>query len=243
MLDTIKLAEAPPREDFWTRPEVDRLVGELPEWDRAQTMAGYFMGWRLDEILSRKITDLVERDGRAYLYLDRDHSKNGEERFWPMWLYPEYQAILERQVEYVRELSKKLGRIVEWLFPNPQTGDRLQGYYEAFRSAVERAGLEVDPRTGQPWVHSVTGEKVERLFHGFRRTASKNLRHDFGMPEEERMKLIGHKTPAMARRYEGVADASVIAGVAERALDRQGLKEPRPSNVVEFVLHSSNGAK
>jgi len=245
VLDTLKLAEAPPREDFWTRPEVDRLVAELPDWDRAQTMAGYFTGWRLDEILSRKLSDLVVRDGRRYLYLDRDHSKNGEERWWPLALYPEFEAILDRQVEYVRELGKNMGqgRIIEWLFPNPRTGERLHTYYEAFRAAVERAGLETDPRTGKPWVHSVTGEEVARLFHGFRRTAHRNLRDDFGMPEDERMKLIGHKTPAMARRYEGAVEASVIGGIAERALERQASKGPAASNVVEFVLHSSNGAK
>jgi integrase len=244
VLDTIKLGEAPPREDFWTRPEVDRLVAELPEWDRAQTMCGYFTGWRLDEILSRKVSDLKVRDGQVFLFLDADHSKNGEERWWPMALYPEFQQILERQVAYVRELGKSMDRVIEWLFPNPRTGERLHSYYEAFRGAVERAGLTVDPRTGERWVHSKTGEDVARLFHGFRRTAHRNLRDDFGMPEDERMKLIGHKTAAMARRYEGTADASVIGGIAERALERQSHSRPQSaSNVVAFVQHSSNGAK
>src|SRR5262249_23258506 len=154
------------REDFWTRPEVERLVAELPEWDRAQTWAGYFTGWRLEEILSRKLTDLKVREGRRYLYLD--DSKNGEGRWWPLALYPEVESYLDRQVEYVRQVLRECGRVIELLFPNPRTGKRLHSYYEAFRGAVERAGLEIDPRTGERWVHSKTGDEVARLFHGFR---------------------------------------------------------------------------
>lgn len=60
---------------------------------------------------------------------------------------------------------------------------------KAWRSGCERAGL----RAGR----NVEGGKV---FHDFRRTAARNLRRA-GVSEEVAMKITGHKTSSMFRRY------------------------------------------
>jgi len=74
---------------------------------------------------------------------------------------------------------------------------------KAWRAALKAAGL---PR--------------ERLFHDLRRSTARNLRRA-GASETEAMKVTGHKTPSMFRRYSIVTDdeaASALLRVDEAVL-------------------------
>jgi integrase len=74
----------------------------------------------------------------------------------------------------------------------------IRDYRGAWQGACRRAGL--------------TG----RIPHDFRRTAVRNLERS-GVPRSVAMKLTGHKTESVYRRYAIVAQADLVEGVKKLA--------------------------
>jgi len=249
------------RELFFERPDQDRLLPELEEWHREACEVAYYTGWRKDAVLSRTKDDIQEINGEEFLYLDRQHSKNGKDVWFPLNAYPELRAALERQLAYVRrleiELTKERGRLVSipWLFPSGDPHERLRGkrmndFEKAFDSAAERAGLNIDPKTGAPWKHSKTGELMKRLFHDYRRTATRNLRR-LGVADTDIMAIVGFKTLSIMLRYAGMEDTNLVSAIgnrvaaasaaaaAARAAKVVSLKNGRPLVAPDGELHKA----
>jgi integrase len=110
----------------------------------------------------------------------------------------EVQALLQGQLELVDALQRKLGRIVPYLFPylsgKRRAGQRRRDFRKAWTAACSAAGL------------------AGRLRHDFRRTAVRNLERA-GVPRSQAMKITGHRTEAVYRRYAIVSEADLREAV------------------------------
>lgn len=153
-------------------------------------------GWRLNELLSCKKSDV--RFEKGVLYLDALHSKNGDERYFQ--LIKELREALEEQLEFVRKLKLEHQMVISWLFPNADPrhpiGERMYRFDTAPETACEAAGLNIDPDTGERCVHPATDEPLKRGFHDFRRTAQDFL-EELGLSDSDIMMLVGHTTLLM----------------------------------------------
>ncbi len=73
------------------------------------------------------------------------------------------------------------------------------------------------------WRNALVAAKLpkDRLFHDLRRSAARNLRR-LGVSETEALRVTGHKTPSMFRRYSIVSDEETAAALL--AVDRAKAK-------------------
>jgi integrase len=134
----------------------------------------------------------VKCDGCGKIVAHPGETKNDEGRMFP--LTPELRAVLDRQLARTREVERATGQIIPWVFH--RDGASIVDYRRAWRSAVKRAGLP------------------HRIPHDFRRTAVRNLERA-GVPRSTAMKMVGHRTEAIYRRY-AIADESMLREGAEK---------------------------
>ena len=109
---------------------------------------------------------------------------------------PPLRDVLLRQQVVTDDLERSQARVAPWVFNNG--GEPIRDFKTAWRSARKAAGLP------------------DRLFHDFRRTAVRNLERA-GVSRSVAMKLTGHKTEAVYRRYAIVSDADLREGVEKLA--------------------------
>ncbi len=104
-----------------------------------------------------------------------------------------FSGVVVSQVERVKALEKKLGRIVPWLFPHLEgtlAGRRIMEPRKAWKRACRAAGY--------PGL----------LIHDLRRSAVRNMKQA-GVPRSVAMKITDHKTESVYRRYAIVSDADL----------------------------------
>jgi hypothetical protein len=143
----------------------------------------YLTGWRLrSEVLTLQWKQVDFEAGEVRL--EPGTTKNDEGRTFPFAVLPELEAMLRRQRERTDALQKETGRIIPWVFHH--NGKRIVEYRKSWQTATEKVGL------------------VGRIPHDFRRTAVRNLERA-GVPRSVAMKLVGHKTESIYRRYAIVA--------------------------------------
>ena len=179
------LAEATPRQGFVEQADFSRLLSHLSADLRAPLEAAYITGWRLaSEIFTRRWKHVDFKAG--WLRLEPGETKNGDGRMFP--LTPELRAVLERQRDLTEALQRKQGRIIPWIFH--RCGEPIRQIQKNWDQATLAAGLK------------------GLIPHDLRRTAVRNLERA-GVPRSAAMKLVGHKTESVYRRY-AITDEAML---------------------------------
>ena len=201
------LRENNTRKGFFEPEQFQAVLKHLPEYLKPVFQVAYITGWRVpSEVLTRKWqhVDLVAN----WLRLDPGESKNSEGRMFP--LTPELSEILSRLLEQTRQLEKASERVIPWVFH--RKGKPIRDYYGAWDEACRLARLP------------------DRIAHDLRRTAVRNLERA-GVPRSASMKMTGHKTESVYRRYAIVDETMLREGAAKLAAFHLSEKHA-PKNVV-----------
>ncbi len=163
------------------------MLEHLPEYLKPPMIFAYLTGWRSSEVLSLTWRNI---DFPAQeIRLEPGTTKNDEGRTFPFSVLPPLADLIYTQ-------RQRTPKDITWVFNN--NGKPIKDYYDAWRKACKAAKLP------------------GKLVHDFRRTAVRNLERA-GVPRSVAMKLTGHKTEAVYRRYAIVSPADLNAGVAKLA--------------------------
>ncbi len=166
------------RSGFFEDSELRALLPELPEYLRPFVEFAYLTGWRANE--ARTLTWRQVDFATGIVRLEPGTTKNDEGREFPFGLIPELAALLEDQQARTSAFERESGAMVPWVFH--LDGRPVGDYRDSWRSACKRAGCP------------------GRLLHDLRRTAVRRMERA-GVPRSVAMKLSGHKTESVYRRY------------------------------------------
>lgn len=198
------------RKGFFEADQSRAVVEHLPDYLKPVATAAYITGWRTkSELLTRQWRH-VDLDA-GWLRLDPGEGKTAEPRMFP--LTPELRGLLEGQREVVSGLERANGQIIPWVFVHPD-GSPIKNFRYAWEKACRLAGTP------------------GRLVHDFRRTAVRNLERA-GVPRSSAMKITGHKTETVYRRY-AIVDEGMMREAAEKlaALHLTDSEKKSTQNVV-----------
>jgi len=146
---------------------------------KALAASSFYTGVRKGELTKVNWDQVDFKVGVIALY----ETKNHESRAVPI-----VPGLMEDSLRAAREERDQFYPECEAVFA--YEGHRLMNLKRAWKSACKKAN-----------VHGL-------LFHDMRRSANRNMR-DAGLPQPMRMKIMGHKTPSMDRRY-GIVDLTDI---------------------------------
>jgi integrase len=169
-----------------------RLQADLA--DAVQFM--FITGWRSRSEVLPLTWAQVDFEG-GFVRLEPGTTKNNEGRAFP--LIPELRALLERRLAITRRCERAQGRIIANVFH--RYGKPIKSLRRAWKTACKEAG-----RPGL-------------LLHDLRRSAVRNLERA-GISRSVAMKLTGHKTEAVYRRYAIVAESDLREAGAKLAATR-----------------------
>lgn len=189
------------RTGFFETADFEAVVSHLPEYLRDFCRFGFVTGWRKGSIDSLRWSDV----GEDVIFLRAQNSKTRKPETIPT--EGDLQGIIERR-RAAAILKGKDGntRFAEYVFHSD--GEPVGDFRKAWASACVAAGLGkmVCPKCGSEGVEKLcTSCEVEtrysgKIFHDFRRTASRNM-IAAGVPQAVAMKITGHRTDSMFRRY------------------------------------------
>jgi integrase len=193
-----KLQEHNTRRGFFEVPQFEALLKALPADIRPLMTAAYITGWRTaSELLTREWRHVDFR--RNVLRLDPGETKERDGREFPLVLG--LRELLETQLERKKLLEKEHNIVIPWVFFRygpKQVGARIKNYRKCWQKAVEETG-------------------IDRIVHDLRRTAVRRL-EQAGIPRTAAMKMVGHKTESIYRRY-AIVDEKMIQAAGQQLDD------------------------
>jgi integrase len=214
MLPRIPLVDLPrvdnARQGFFEEIDVQAILPHLPHHAQNLVEFLYLTGWRSSEALRLVWTD-VNWD-RQFVWL-RD-SKNREPRIFPFKYHARLELVLRRQRDWVSAWERESGCLCPAVFH--WKGRPIRKLRRSWTTACRKAG------------------RAGRLLHDFRRTAVRDLIRA-GVQQAIAMKITGHKTDSIFRRYLIVDEellAQAVGAVAHHLEEVQAdLGRPKPTVV------------
>ncbi|HEY2956201.1 MAG TPA: site-specific integrase [Candidatus Eisenbacteria bacterium] len=173
------------RQGFFEEEDLQAVLPHLPEHARNLVEFLYLTGWRSGEAFRLTWADV---DGKRQSLFLRD-SKNREPRIFPFKYHARLEEVLRRQREQVSRWELENGCLCTSVFH--WRGQPIRKLRRSWTTACRRAGLH------------------GRLLHDFRRTAVRNLIRA-GVQQAIAMKITGHKTDSIFRRYL-IVDEELLA--------------------------------
>ncbi len=183
--DIKRLTEPPGRLVYLKPEELERLIAELPEYQRPIVIMAAHTGMRRGEIFSLT----WEQVNLAQRVATLPRTKNQEVRGVPLNL-----TVVELLRDLMRERARR-GYTSPFVFVNPLTADRWRDLGRAFRQAVKRANLE------------------GMRFHDLRHTAASWMVMS-GVDLLTVADILGHKDTRMTERYSHLSPAHRLNAVA-----------------------------
>lgn len=180
------------RKGFLEAGDVESICDHPPRHAATVVRFLYLTGWRKSEAFSLQWSQ-VDFDA-SEIRLEPGTTKNEEDRTFPFRGLPPLQTLLREQRERVRALERKREKIIPWVFH--YKGERLRSIRTAWVNARKKAGLP------DAWIHDL------------RRSAVRNMERA-GVSRSVAMKLSGHKTESVYRRY-AIADKSALEEGVEK---------------------------
>ena len=163
------------RQGFFETADFEAVVPHLPEYLRDFCRFGFVTGWRKGSIESLRWSDV----GEDVIYLRAENSKTRKAETIPV--EGELATIIERRrAAAILKGDGSEPRFAEYVFH--RDGLPIGDFRKAWATACKDANVP------------------HRLFHDLRRTASRNM-ISAGVPQAVAMKITGHRTDSMFRRY------------------------------------------
>ena len=196
------------RTGFFERADFEAVRSHLPEDFQGPITFACLTGWRVpSEILTLRWSQVDFSAGMVRL--EPGTTKNDEGRVFPFGVLPELAHLLRTQWERALSLELTTGQTVQTVFHWNDRGTlkpiHPKALYHRWKVACRLAGVPT------------------RIPHDFRRTAVRNLERA-GVPRSVAMKLTGHKTEAVYRRYAIVCEADLSEGLRKLAVLEQSLR-------------------
>jgi len=189
-LPTLKLDNV--RKGFFTEDEVRAVIAKLPDWYAPAIEFAWRTGWRIGEVKSLTWQQIDWKAGTVRLEVGT--TKNREGRVFPFAASPSLVGLLKAQRERTDDHQREHDRIVPWVFW--RDGIKLADHRDTWNTACKKAGLP------------------GKLVHDLRRSAVRNLERA-GVSRSVAMKLTGHKTEAVYRRYAIVSEPDLFEAVRQ----------------------------
>jgi len=207
------VAETNIRKGFLSDEQYDRLRDELPAELKALFVTGYITGLRRGEITAIQWPQVDFEAG--LITLEKFETKTGDPRTVPILDGDMRDLLTEAKTERDENWPDS-----PWVF-NRQ-GERIIDFRWSWDEACERAGVP------------------DLNFHDLRRTAVRNMRRA-GIPQVIRMKISGHKTDSMERRYN-IVDAEDLLMAKELLQNRRKGPETETVTVTKNVTTAGKSA-
>jgi integrase len=193
------------REGFLTSADVEAVCREIGADLAPVVRFAALTGWRKREVFSLRWAQVDF--GAGTVRLEPGTTKNREGRSFPFTALPSLERLLIEQRERTDEVERRTAAIVPWVFH--RAGKPIRTMRRAWKGAGERAGIP------GAWIHDM------------RRTAVRNLERA-GVSRSVAMKLTGHKTEAVYRRY-AIADSAALAEGVEKLARLHETEPLRPT--------------
>ena len=187
------------RTGFFEEHQYEMVCCHLPAYARPVVTFAYITGWRVrSEVLTLQWHQVDFKAG--VVRLEPGTTKNFEGRVFVMT--PELRATLEAQRAVTETLQRKTGTIIPWVFHRTKRGRPLRSSRKVWQKACAAAGVP------------------GRILHDLRRTAVRKLERA-GVPRSVAMRMVGHKTESVDRRY-AIVDEAMLRDAAVKLAAARG---------------------